>query len=83
MRDPHPLPDALITPADEVYQVDELSRRLHERLGDHPHDRALPSGRAMRQHPAWRWGRSVDRPSSTTTPQTFSPSDLEQRRPKP
>jgi len=78
-RNPHPLPDALIRPADEPYQVDELSRRVHTRDGRRtpPYVRALPTGSTTRSFPAWCWGRRVDAPTSTSTPQIFSPSDLE------
>lgn len=74
--DPHPLRDAEITPAPEVYQVDELSWRVHERDGRRVHGRALPTATTTRGVPAWRWGRAVDRPRTTTAPVIFSPSDL-------
>jgi hypothetical protein len=76
--DPHPLHPGQIQPADEPFQVDPLSEAVHSRGGTRipPQVRALPTAATTRGHPAWRWGRSVDRPTSTSTPQIFSPSDL-------
>jgi hypothetical protein len=68
--DPHPLRDGQIQPGPEPsYEVDPRSVRSNER--------ALPSARAMRQHPSWRWGRRVDRPSNSGAPTIMSPSALE------
>jgi hypothetical protein len=75
-RDPHPLSDALIQPAPQAVQLDPASRRIHERLGEHPHDRALPSGRAAEAHPRWKWGRRADRPTDSGPPLIMSPTDL-------
>jgi hypothetical protein len=73
---PHPLRDGQIQPGPEpLYEVDPRSVRSNER--------ALPSARAMRQHPRWRWGRHGDPPSNSGAPQIFSPSDLEPGRREP
>ena len=75
--DAHPLPNALITPAPEPVQVDPASRQFHDHLGAHPHDRALPTGRAAEAHPRWKWGRRADRPTDSGPPLIMSPSDLQ------
>jgi hypothetical protein len=78
-RNAHPLHPAEILPAPEPYQVDPLSEAVHSRGGTRvpPNVRALPTGTTTRSFPSWRWGRSVEPPRSTSTPQIFSPSDLE------
>jgi hypothetical protein len=82
--DPHPLHPAQIQPAPEPYQVDPLSRRVHERDGTRVHGRALPTAETTHHHPRWRWGKPVDRPSTSGAPVIMSPSDLEpQRTPDP
>jgi hypothetical protein len=69
MRNAHPLHDALIRPADQLYQVDPRFRRESVR--------ALPTAATTRQRPEWRW-RPTAPPSSTSgSPRIFSPSDLE------
>ncbi len=76
-RDPHPLHPGQIQPAPEPYQVDELSRRVHERDGRRVHDRALPTMATTRGDSRWRWSRTADPPSSSGAPVIFSPTDLE------
>jgi hypothetical protein len=78
-RDPHPLHPGLIQAGPEPVQVDPLSEAVHSRGGTRvpPEVRALPTAATTRGHPRWRWGRSVDAPSRTSTPVIFSPSDLE------
>jgi hypothetical protein len=73
--DPHPLHPSLIRPADELYRVDvsERTQEVLQRRAQQTH----PTMSTTTGHPAWRWGRSVDRPSSTSAPVIFSPSDLE------
>jgi hypothetical protein len=76
MRDAHPLHPALITPGGAVYAVDPLTEAVYRR-SQQDRERTLPTGRVASQHPAWRWGRPVDAPRTTSAPVIFSPSDLE------
>lgn len=78
--DPHPLRDAQVQPGPEVTQVDPMSIRVHERDGTRVHGRALPTAATTKGHPSWKWGRSVDRPSTSGAPVIFAPSDLEPQR---
>jgi len=73
--DPHPLRTTMIRPADELYRVD-VTHQTQERLRSRS-QRALPTSATTAGHPAWRWGMPVDRPSTTSSPVIFSPSDLE------
>lgn len=80
--DPHPLSSPLIRPADEPLRVD-LTEHTQEVLRKRS-ERALPTMRTTTGRREWRWGRSVDPPSSTSAPLIMSPSDLEpQRTPEP
>lgn len=69
MRDPVPLPSALIQPADQPYAIDPRFRRDSVR--------ALPTASTTRQHPAWRWRPTSPPSSGSGSPRIFSPSDLE------
>jgi hypothetical protein len=81
-RDPHPLHDALIQPAPEPFQVDPMSRRVHERDGVRVHGRALPTMATTRGDSRWKWGKPADAPKNSNAPVIFSPSDLEPQRPR-
>jgi len=71
-RNPHPLPAALIRPADPVL-VSPYSKRGHR-----VDERALPTAATTRGDSRWSWGRRpVDVPSNSGAPVIFSPSDLE------
>jgi hypothetical protein len=71
-RNPHPLRDAQIQPADPVV-VSPYSERGHR-----VDERALPTAATTRGDSRWSWGRRpVDAPSNSGAPQIFSPSDLE------
>jgi len=73
--DPHPLHPSLIRPGDPVYRVDvsEHTQEILQRRAEQVH----PTAKTTQGHPAWKWGRSVDRPSSPNAPLIMSPSDLE------
>jgi hypothetical protein len=75
--DVHPLHPSQISNGDPVYHLDlapetqEILRRRDEQT--HP-TMATTQGRRE-----WRWGKRVDRPSTSGPPQIFSPSDLERK----
>jgi hypothetical protein len=73
--DPHPLHPSLIKPADELYRIDltEHTQETLRRRAEQTH----PTMSTTRGRREWRWGRRVDRPSSTNAPLIMSPSDLE------
>lgn len=77
---PYPLHTTMIQPGDELYRVD-VTDQTQERLRSRS-QRAFPTARTTRGDSRWTWGRSVDRPSSTTAPVIMSPSDLEAGRPE-
>jgi hypothetical protein len=77
----HPLTAAEIAPAPELYRVD-VSEHTREILRKRS-ERALPTMRTTRGDSRWTWGRPTEGPSNSGAPKIFSPSDLEQRRPKP
>jgi hypothetical protein len=74
-RDPSPLHPGLIRPADPLYRVD-LAPETQETLGRRA-QQTHPTAATTRGVPAWRWGRAVDPPRTTSAPVIFSPSDLE------
>jgi hypothetical protein len=74
---PYPLRDGQIAPAPGAYPVDDLTERVYRRDGVRPGERALPTAKTAQGHPAWRWGRPTDGPSSSSGARIFSPSDLE------
>jgi hypothetical protein len=73
--DAHPLHPSLIRPADEVLRIDltEHTQDVLRRRAQQVH----PTVRTTQGRREWRWGRAVDRPSTSTAPQIFGPSALE------
>ena len=72
---PFPLHPSQISNGDPVYHLDlhPETQRILERRAEQVH----PTAKTTQGHPAWKWGRSVDRPSSTSAPVIFSPTMLE------
>ncbi len=75
MKDAHPLVTGLIEEVSpDPYPLTPTDERL-QRLARGAPGRALPTARTASNHPAWKWGRSVER-QPTKGPVIMSPTDL-------
>jgi hypothetical protein len=71
----NPLHPSQISNGPPVYNLDlhPETQRVLARRAVQTH----PTAATTKGHPAWKWGRSVDRPSTSGAPQIFSPRMLE------